>query len=150
MGKFISAVLGTITGANPLHLAIAAGAVALVASAVGFTSGWTINGWRLGVQVAQGETRAAKLDGDKRELTVTANACGRTLETQNDAIDGWKAAALERQAKGKSAALAAAALAKGLEPELERLVKKAGEKAAAGAVRRCEDGLSEVRKGLQQ
>lgn len=138
----IQKLLGLFSGVNPVHLAIAAGAIALVSASAGFGVGWTVNGWRLGVRVAT-------LDGDKRELTIGAQACGSALETQNAAVAGWQAAALEKEQKGADAKRQAEAFAKRLQPELERLIGLAGQKAVAGVVRRCEDATAEVRRGLQ-
>lgn len=79
-------------------------AVGLVAAAVGFYGGFTLNGWRLGEDLAQCESRAREFEQAYGILT------GKVAE-QNDAINSLSKRAAKARQQGRSAAAAASAMA---------------------------------------
>lgn len=138
----IRKLLGAFAGVSVPHLAVAAGAIALVAGGLGAAAGWTLNGWRLGAELAT-------LEGDKRVCDGKLEAIGATLATQNNAIDGWRRAAEAAKGKGADARRQADEFVARVRPELERLEAAIAAQAAGGAARSCAEAAAEVRKGLR-
>lgn len=123
---------------NPLYLAIAAAVI----FAIGFGSGWAINGWRMGVRLEQCNTRVTALAD---QVGILAGS----LERQSESI----------LAAGKGGAAAAAAADKLLEEarrqnrkledgqkRLEAAIRDpAGGKRADGKAKDCGDARGELR-----
>lgn len=145
----IDKFLGAFIGVNPLYLALAAAAIAAVAGAAGFSAGWSVNGWRLGVQVQERETTIAMRDGRIREVELGLRTCGQRIETQNQAIAGWQAAAAEAGGKGDIARRAADEAAAKLQPDLVRLQALIGSRRPDGRPIDCGEAVAEIRKGLK-
>jgi len=76
-------------GGNLVNLAIAAAVIAAVAGAAGFTTGWTVNGWRLGAKIE-------RLAGEASALRAANARCGVNVAEVREAVAGIVKAADER------------------------------------------------------
>lgn len=98
MGSLLK-LIGLGTGFNPLTIAITAAAIFAAGSLTGFATGWQVNGWRLGKEIA---TLEGKIIGLRAQVAV----CGESLQRQNEAV-GALGALGEQIRKGNSHLLAA-------------------------------------------
>lgn len=97
--KMIASVLGWMApgvgGAiNPMVLLVLAAVLAATFGA-GMTAGWTINGWRLGVDLAKQETVTVVAQTE-------AKACGQQMTAQNTAVAAVEALGLRIQGDTKA------------------------------------------------
>lgn len=79
MGALLK-LIGLGAGFNPLTVAIAAAVIFAVGTVTGFATGWQVNGWKLGKELAE-------VRGDLRVMTAQAQICADKLQTQNEATD---------------------------------------------------------------
>lgn len=91
----IRGLVKAFAGVDPGALAAGAAAIALAAGIAGAAAGWTVNGWRLGVEL---EAVQRDRDHQKAQGAVTADALGRC----NAGVD-----AVDKAGKAMTAATAA-------------------------------------------
>lgn len=116
-------LLGLGTGFNPIVLAI----VAAVIFTAGATSGWTLNGWRLGGEVATLKGEKAVLEGNVAVLTDANATCKANV------ADVRAALAKFYQAQETLAETVRAAIAKAA-PQAAEHLRRAEELLARAAV----------------
>jgi len=82
-------ILKFLGGGSIVNLAIAAAVIAAVAGAAGFTTGWTVNGWRLGARIE-------RLQGENTVYAGANARCGVNVAEVKAAVAGIVKAADER------------------------------------------------------
>lgn len=105
---------------NPSTLLWIAGAIALAAGAAGASAGWTLNGWRLGSQIAEVTVKLGTATARIAVLEPANEKCAADVKDVRQAFADLKAAEAARTAR-------AAAAVKAAEPEA-----KARDNAAQG------------------
>jgi hypothetical protein len=85
----MSWLLKFLGGGNLVNLAIAAAVIAGVAGAAGFSTGWTLNGWRLGARIE-------RLQGENTVYAGANARCGVNVAEVKAAVAGIVKAADER------------------------------------------------------
>jgi hypothetical protein len=99
-------ILKFLGGGNIGNLAIAAAVIAVVAGAAGFTSGWTVNGWRLGARIE-------RLQGENTVYAGANARCGVNVAEVKAAVAGIVKAGEERAEQARKGIQKAEAAALG-------------------------------------
>jgi hypothetical protein len=99
-------ILKFLGGGNLVNMAIAAAVIAAVAGVAGFTSGWTVNGWRLGARIE-------RLQGENTVYAGANARCGVNVAEVKAAVAGIVKAADERAEQAKKGIQKAEAAALG-------------------------------------
>ena len=137
----IAWLLKLITGAatgNPLLLLWVAGGIALAAGAAGTAAGWTLNGWRLGAQLAECESTSQKFQ--------TANAAlNLKIAEQDAAVEDLDKKGRAARAAGRQAGTVAAMMAEQQAGEIAAL--RVSLAAATPPGKTCTDAWDVIKAG---